>query len=720
MTAPIGGPLTPDDLAALAARWIDGETAARQLIRRVNAIDGSAIVGRNGAGNFAGLSIPNVWPGADHIREYRLRRDHPEIENGKVRMKYVAPPGRGNLLYFPVGTDPAWLNDPQIPLVITEGEFKAIALARAARHDWQKAKPRFLAVGLSGVWNWKGTIGKTTDAEGHRIDVKGAISDLARLDWDDRRVLIVFDADLEDNDSVRAARHMFTKELRSRGAQVSWFNWPADRPPQAKGIDDLLAAVGPEKVLPLIEAALAVNAGPPDLIPFQFADTGNADRLVALHGADLRYCFAFRKWLVWDGRRWTVDETGQALKLTKRTMIDFLHQASEAENKTAEKFARASLDARRLQATLLLAQSELPITPAELDRAPHLLNFSNGTVDLRTGTLLRHRRSDYITKMVPHTYRPSATCPTFRRFLARITGGGPDASEGGLDRSDELIEYIQLAFGYSVTGETREKSIFLAYGLGDNGKTTLFSTVRDLVHDFAVTIGLDVLTARDDSNNVAAARAKLLGTRLAISSETEEGQRLSAARLKRICQGPGGEIEACRKYENPITFPETHKLWIDANHKPDLPATDAAVWNRLHLIPFTVTIPKAEQDRDLKTKLLAEAEGILAFLVEGAKRWYAQGLPESKVIDEATRKWQGELDRLRVYLDDYTERRDPKDVQAFLLNKHLYESYKSWCDQNGERFLSQPKFTGQMEAMGYPKDRKEEGNIWRGIRFKRL
>jgi P4 family phage/plasmid primase-like protien len=717
MLTPLGGPLTPDDYAALAARWIDRETAAQQLLRRVNAIDGSAAMGRNGAGNFAGLLIPNVWPGSDHIREYALRRDHPEIENGRPRMKYVAPPGHGNLLHFAVGTDPGWLTNPKMPLVITEGQFKVIALARAARHG--QSTPRFLAVGLSGVWNWRGTIGKTTDAEGHRIDVKGVIADLARLDWDDRRVLILFDADLEDNDSVRAARHMLTKELRSRSAQVSWFDWPADRPADAKGIDDLLAAIGPMAVLRLIESALERTAGPPDLIPLQFADSGNADRLVALHGAGLRYCFARRKWMIWDGKRWVVDETGQALKLIKRTMIEFLRQASEAENERAEKFARASLDCRRLQAALLLAQSELPITPAELDSAPHLLNFTNGTVDLRTGTLLPHRRSDWITKMVGHAYRPNATCPVFREFLARITGGGPDASEGDLDRSDELIDYMQRAFGYSTTGEVREKAIFLASGPGDNGKTTLFSTVRDLLHDFTVTIGLDVLTARDDSNNVAAARAKLLGARLAISSETEEGQRLSAARLKRICQGPGGEIEACRKYENPITFPETHKLWIDANHRPELPATDAAVWSRVRLIPFTVTIPKAEQDRNLKAKLLAEGEGILAWLVEGAKRWYVQGLPESKTVNEATRQWQEELDRLHVYLDEHTERSDPKDCQAFLLNKVLYEAYKSWCDQNGERFLSQPKFTAQMEAMGYRKERKEEGNIWRGIRFKR-
>jgi putative DNA primase/helicase len=725
MIAPMGGPLNAADFAALAARWIDTQAAMQQFLRRVTAIDGSAIVGRSGAGNYAGMVIPYVWPGEDSIREYRLRRDSPEIENGKPKMKYVSPPGRGNLLYLPIGSDPEWLNDAEIPLLLVEGEFKAIALARAARYGRPLIAPRFLAAGLSGVWNWRGTVGKTTNADGIRIDVKGMIPDLQRLAWDDRRVLIVYDADLEENDSVRAARHQLTKELRSRGARVSWFDWPADRPPKAKGIDDLLAAIGPDAVLQLIEAALERTAGLPNLIAFHFADTGNADRLVALHGADMRYCYAFRKWMVWDGRRWAVDETGRALKRAKQTIIEFLRQIDDTKyedaekRETAERFARGSLDARRLEAMLKLAQPELPITPAELDRTASLLNCTNGTVDLKTGVLRPHRRGDWITKMVAFPYKAGAACPRWLRFLSEIMGGGPDAAEAACARADELIGYLQLALGYSITGEAREKAVFVAYGTGDNGKTTFLSVARDIIRDFATTVGLDLLTSKDDSNNVSAARAKLLGVRFAISSETEEGQRLSAARLKRICQGPGGEIEACRKYENPITFPETHKLWIDANHRPELPATDAAVWTRLHLIPFTLTIPKDRQDRELTAKLLEEGEGILAWLVIGAKQWYAEGLRESKAVNEATKAWQQELDRLRVYLDEYTEK--AADPQAYLLNKMLYAAYKSWCEENGERSLSHVRFSRQMEAMNYRKGKRtDQGNVWLGIRFKKL
>jgi putative DNA primase/helicase len=213
---------------------------------------------------------------------------------------------------------------------------------------------------------------------------------------------------------------------------------------------------------------------------------------------------------------------------------------------------------------------------------------------------------------------------------------------------------------------------------------------------------------------VEAARAKLRGVRFVVCSETEEGQMLSAARLKRICQGQGGEIEACRKYENPITFPETHKLWIDANHRPELPASDAALWNRVRLIPFTVKIPKERQDRNLQAKLLQEGEGILAWLVEGAKQWYAEGLPESKIIGAATNAWQQELDRLAAYLDEYTE----KAGDAELSNKVLYGAYESWCKRNGEEPLSQVRFTREMKAKHYKAERKKEGNVWLGIRFR--
>jgi hypothetical protein len=254
-----GGPLTSRDLTSLATRWITPELAAQQLIRRVSSPDGAAAMGRNGAGDYAGLAIPNFLPGELQPREYRLRRDHPEIEyrpDGSKREinRYLSPPGRANMAYFPVGITPEMLANVTLPVIVTEGEFKTIALWRLSL--WQADRPRFLPVGLSGVWNWRGVIGKTVDADGARVDVKGAIADLGRIVCEKRQTLILFDSDLEDNESVRAARALLGRELRSRAANVAFFDWPKDRPEGSKGIDDWLCLAGPETVLPFVEAAL--------------------------------------------------------------------------------------------------------------------------------------------------------------------------------------------------------------------------------------------------------------------------------------------------------------------------------------------------------------------------------------------------------------------------------------------------------------------------------
>jgi hypothetical protein len=255
MIAIRGGPLEARDYSSLAARWIDTDMAGEQFIRRVDSIAGAEVVGRNGTGDYSGLLIPYVWPGEDRVREFRLRRDHPDVEGGKLQRKYLTPPGRGNLLYIPVGADPRWLADVTLPMTICEGEFKAISLFRAARHKLNGERPRYLPVALSGVWNFRSVIGKSTDENGFRVDEKGIIPDFSRIQWEQRLVTVIFDRDVDGNDSVSAARAVLTKELQERGALVRWFQWPPESP-GAKGIDDLLSEIGPDPVLALIDAAL--------------------------------------------------------------------------------------------------------------------------------------------------------------------------------------------------------------------------------------------------------------------------------------------------------------------------------------------------------------------------------------------------------------------------------------------------------------------------------
>jgi hypothetical protein len=244
-----GSGLTPADYAALEARWIDRELADRAGLRRVDSLTGGEIVGRK-SGNYAGIIIPYFRPGANGIREYRLRRDHPDMEydsagNLKPRQKYLSPPGRSNMLYLVPGAPEEMLRDASLSIVITEGEFKTLALWRLANHR-AASQPRFLPIGVSGVYNWRGTIGKTTGPDGSRLDVKGPIPDLDWIAWNGRRIVIAYDADAVTKEMVRIARSELASHLRSRGAIVGFLEWDANR---GKGIDDHLAIVGPEMVL---------------------------------------------------------------------------------------------------------------------------------------------------------------------------------------------------------------------------------------------------------------------------------------------------------------------------------------------------------------------------------------------------------------------------------------------------------------------------------------
>jgi predicted P-loop ATPase len=246
--ATFGSELADTDYKALGSRWITPEGADQAGIRRVDSSVGRDMFGRK-QGDLAGLIIPNVFPGESHIREYRLRRDHPDLEyraDGSFREanKYIQPSQRSNLLYFPPGTPAALLADASIPIVVTEGEFKALALWRLARHD--STSPKFMPMSVAGVWNWRGTVGKTTGPKGDRRDVKGVISDFDRIVCKGRQVVIAFDADCESNPKVTAARRALAAMLIDRGATVGFLEWPSE---EGKGIDDRLAMVGPDKVL---------------------------------------------------------------------------------------------------------------------------------------------------------------------------------------------------------------------------------------------------------------------------------------------------------------------------------------------------------------------------------------------------------------------------------------------------------------------------------------
>lgn len=239
--------LTEKDYSNLRNSFITPEIAESAKLRRVPDLEGAETVGRTrkAGTDYAGIVFPYFLPpNDDYPRQYRLRRDNPEYEQKadgtrKEKGKYLSAPGAPNMLYFPPDSQSEMLEDVSLPVVLTEGEKKTLALHRLSFHGISAtSEPRFLPVGLSGVWNWRGTIGKTTNADGSRTVVKGVISDFNLIEWNGRKVFIVFDTNAKTNDKVKSARRELAKELTRRGAIVSIVELPETE--NINGVDDLL------------------------------------------------------------------------------------------------------------------------------------------------------------------------------------------------------------------------------------------------------------------------------------------------------------------------------------------------------------------------------------------------------------------------------------------------------------------------------------------------
>ena len=252
-------PLNPADLVALEREsWIDPATADAFGLYRVSSAEGAELVGRTDREDYAGIVFPTYWPGEMQSREYFLRRDHPSMEQRgdgtpKPRQKYLAPPGRSNRLLFGPGESADVLADTSLPIMLVEGLKKVCAAWRLSRLDGDAQK--FLPCGITGVWNWRGTIGKEADASGARVDVKGVIPDFDRVTWAGRKVVVLYDSDTASNPKVLAARRGLVEEFRARGACVTAPDIPVLIGIEKPGIDDLLAYWGPAKVLEWLESA---------------------------------------------------------------------------------------------------------------------------------------------------------------------------------------------------------------------------------------------------------------------------------------------------------------------------------------------------------------------------------------------------------------------------------------------------------------------------------
>jgi putative DNA primase/helicase len=451
-------------------------------------------------------------------------------------------------------------------------------------------------------------------------------------------------------------------------------------------------------------------AATPALKPhFNLTDLGNGQRLVARHGRDLRYCYPWGRWLLWDGQRWGKDSTGEVDRRAKETVRRIYAEAAEIEDKDLRNalvnHARHSESDSKRQAMINSAKSEpeIPIMPDDLDRDPWLLNVLNGTLDLRTGELRPHERGDLISKLAPVEFDGEAECPAWGKFLERI-----------FNHNFDLILFLKKAVGYALTGNTREQCLFFLYGLGANGKSTFLDVIQTMLGDYATQTTSETFMVKKQGGQLSNDVADLRGARFVSAVEIESGRRMAEVLIKQMTGGD--RLKARFLYSEFFEFKPEFKIFLAANHKPVIRGTDNAIWRRIYLIPFTVQIPREEQDRELPDKLKAEFPGILNWAKEGCINWKNHDLDPPQSVQEATQTYREEMDILGNFLSECCLVVPGASASA----KDLYEAYYKWAEDNGEkRPLSQRNFGVNLTERGFQRGRSTGGqHFWWGIGLK--
>jgi len=439
---------------------------------------------------------------------------------------------------------------------------------------------------------------------------------------------------------------------------------------------------------------------------FRDSDLGHAEQLIEEHGRDFLYCPELGGWWAWTGVRWEQDTSGEVYRRTYTLLKYNLLCAAETHNTQAAKKIVEAMKANRIESILRNAskQEQVRVKAESFDADPYLFNCINGTIDLRSGQLRGHNRNDLITKLASVEYVENAPADEWGKFLERIL---PD---------DELRAFVQRAVGYSMTGDTSEQCMFINHGsTGSNGKSTFMEAMHAALGDYAMHTPVDTLMIRRGGipNDVA----RLKGQRFVTASESEEGQRLAESKVKEMT---GQDTIAARFMRGEwFDFKPTHKLWLSTNHKPKIRGTEDAIWRRIRLIPFDVTIPKAEQDRKLPERLRDELPGILAWAVRGSIQWRQDdGLKAPTKVRKATASYRSQMDVLAGFIvDECVEHPDAKVGLG-----RLYEVYKTWASDAGEFVKDKREFESNIEERGKYDKRRSGSNgsrQWHGIGLKR-
>ena len=428
----------------------------------------------------------------------------------------------------------------------------------------------------------------------------------------------------------------------------------------------------------------ASTMGAPNL-----TDLGNAKRLVRLSQTDLLFCPTHGDWYTYDEVKWRRDTDGGVYRRAK-TAVGLIFAEAEAEsdpNRQVDirRHAMRSESSRAINAMVSLASTEIEMTveSSRLDADPWLFNVANGTINLKTGELRAHDRTDLMTKSSPVKWDVNAECPIWDDFI-----------DYAMEGDQEVVEFMHRFFGYCLTGLVTEQVLLFLEGTGCNGKTTALLVLMHVLGDYAIQGAPGLLLAKQGESHPTEV-ADLEGTRFVANAEVEKGKPFAESLIKQLTGSD--PVRARRMRQDFYQFMPTHKLCIAANHRPIIKGNDEGIWRRVIRIPWNKRVPDDKRDPFLLDKLRKEAPGILNRLVAGCLEWQKTGLQPPEKVTMATDEYREEMDVLAEFMDEHCILGDRHKVTQ----KELYICYADWCETLRQRPQNYRLFNRQLKERNF-------------------
>jgi putative DNA primase/helicase len=424
---------------------------------------------------------------------------------------------------------------------------------------------------------------------------------------------------------------------------------------------------------------------------------------VIRHKNKFRYVDEWGHWLVYNGQVWKRDVERTVFRFARDLGKEFSNRPiiKEGKNPKVKGKAQIEKDAGSLMSLIeRAARAELCGIAEQWDADKWALNTPGGVIDLKTGAIRQSQPDDYMRKcttVTPDTRKPVL----WLKFLDTVTRG-----------DKELQTYLQKLIGYALTGETKEHVLAFCYGTGANGKSVFLNTITKIFGDYAAISNTETFMQTQNDRHLTEL-AMLQGARLVTAQETEQGRKWAQSRVTSLTGGD--PITANYMHKDHFTFTPQFKLIIAGNHKPGLTSVNEAMKRRMHMIPFTYTIPEAERDAELPLKLIEEGGCILQWAIEGCAMWQESKLEKPDAVINETKEFMSEQGNA---LQEFIEEACDKSSAACATSKELFDAFYTWAKDAGVRIevASANAMTRELKALGFKQDKHNKRRPFLGLK----